>query len=121
MRRAAHGRSIGLGSGDSWMHVVHTEDVGTAVAAALTAPAGTYNVGAEPVCRREYADAIASAAGRIEAHFMPDWVLRAGGEKLEILVRSQRVSSRKFTDATGWAPTHPHLSPEWLDGLVQHA
>lgn len=121
MRRAAHGRSIGLGADDTWMHVVHTDDVGTAVEAALTTPAGTYNVGAEPVRRREYADVIAEAAGRRGAHFLPAWVLRAGGEKLELLVRSQRVSSQRFADASGWAPAHPVLNRRWLDGLVQHA
>ena len=121
LRRAARGRSIGLGADESWMHVVHTDDVGTAVEAALTAPSGTYNVGAEPVLRRDYADAIAAAAGRREAHFLPSWVLRAGGHKLELLVRSQRVSSRRFIDATGWQPAHPVLRAEWLDGLVEHA
>lgn len=121
LRRAARGRSIGLGADESWMHVVHTDDVGTAVEAALTAPSGTYNVGAEPVLRRDYADAIAAAAGRREAHFLPWWVLRAGGHKLELLVRSQRVSSRRFIDATGWRPAHPVLRAEWLDGLVEHA
>lgn len=121
LRRAAHGRSIGLGTGDSWMHVVHTDDVGTAVAAAVAAPGGTYNVGAEPVRRRDYVDAIAVAAGRREAHFLPDWVLRAGGEKLELLVRSQRVSSQRFADAAGWVPRHPVLAPEWLDGLVRQS
>lgn len=121
LRRAARGRSIGLGDSESWMHVVHTDDVGTAVEAALTAPPGTYNVGAEPVRRGDYADAIATAAGRREAHFLPSWVLRAGGHKLELLVRSQRISSRRFIDATGWRPAHPTLSAEWLDGLVRHA
>lgn len=121
MGRAARGRSIGLGSGDSWMHVVHTDDVGTAVAAALTVPPGTYNVGAEPVRRRDYADVIAAAAGRREAHFLPPWVLRAGGEKLEILVRSQRVTSRRFQEASGWTPSRPVLDSSWLDGLLAHA
>ncbi len=120
LRRASRGRSIGLGSRDSWMHVVHTDDVGTAIVAALAAPGGAYNVGAEPVRRGEYADAIAVAGGRREAHFLPSWVLRAGGEKLELLVRSQRVSSQRFTDLAGWVPTHPTLTPEWLDGLVRH-
>lgn len=121
LRRAARGRSIGLGDSESWMHVVHTDDVGTAVEAALTAPRGTYNIGAEPVRRGEYADVIASAVGRREAHFLPQWVLRAGGHKLELLVRSQRISSQLFTDATGWRPSHPVFRAEWLDGLVRHA
>lgn len=121
MRRASNGRSVGLGATSSWMHVVHTDDVGTAVLAALTAPPGTYNVGAEPVLRQEYADAIAAAVGRREGHFLPGWVLRAGGQKLELLVRSHRVSSQRFIDLAGWSPLHPVLTPEWLDGFVAHA
>ena len=119
-RRAAAGRSIGLGEETGWMHVIHPDDVGTAVVHALSAPGGVYNVGAEPVQRRDYVDTIARAAGRRSGgHFLPSWILRLGAEKLEILVRSQRVSSQLFCDRTGWHPTHPKLTPEWLDDLVR--
>lgn len=117
-RRARAGRSIGLGAEDSWMHVIHPHDVGTAVVHALTSPGGIYNVGAEPVKRRDYVDTIAHAAGRKEGHFLPGWVLRLGGEKLEILTRSQRVSSQRFSDRTGWHPDFPKLTPDWFDDLV---
>lgn len=117
-RRAAAGRPIGLGAENSWMHVIHPEDVGSAVVHALTAPGGVYNVGAEPVKRRDYVDTIAMAAGRRSGTFLPGWVLRLGGEKLEILTRSQRVSSQLFSDRTGWHPYHPKLTPEWFDDLV---
>jgi nucleoside-diphosphate-sugar epimerase len=118
-RRASAGRSIGLGDEQSWMHVVHPDDVGTAVVHALGAPGGVYNVGAEPVQRRDYVDTIAVAAGRTAGHFLPPWVLRVGAEKLEILVRSQRVSSQRFSDRTGWHPIHTKLTPEWFDDLVR--
>ncbi|MBC7631709.1 NAD(P)-dependent oxidoreductase [Aeromicrobium sp.] len=118
-RRAAAGRAIGLGLEDSWMHVVHPHDVGSAVVHALGAPGGTYNVGAEPVRRRDYVDTIAQAAGRREGHFLPRWILRLGGEKLEILTRSQRVSSQRFSDRTGWHPMYPKLTPDWLDDLAR--
>jgi nucleoside-diphosphate-sugar epimerase len=119
-RRAAAGRSIGLGEATSWMHVIHPDDIGTAVVHALSAPGGVYNVGAEPVQRRDYVDMIAAAAGRKNGgHFLPPWILRLGAEKLEILVRSQRVSSQLFSDRTGWHPTHPKLTPEWFDDLVR--
>lgn len=119
-RRASAGRSIGLGDETSWMHLVHPEDVGTAVVHALAAPSGVYNVGSEPVLRRDYVDTIALAAGRRSGgHFLPPWVLRLGAEKLEILVRSQRVSSRLFSERTGWHPLHPQLTPEWFDDLVR--
>jgi nucleoside-diphosphate-sugar epimerase len=118
LRRAAAGRPIGLGAESSWMHVIHPDDIGTAVVHALTAPGGVYNVGAEPVQRRDYVDTIALAAGRRSGRFLPGWVLRLGGEKLEILTRSQRVSSQLFGDRTGWHPNHPKLTPDWFDDLV---
>jgi nucleoside-diphosphate-sugar epimerase len=119
-RRAAAGRSIGLGDETGWMHVIHPDDVGTAVVHALSAPDGVYNVGSEPIQRRDYVDTIAAAAGRKGGgHFLPTWILRLGAEKLEILVRSQRVSSQLFSDRTGWHPAHPKLTPEWFDDLVR--
>jgi nucleoside-diphosphate-sugar epimerase len=117
-RRAAAGRPIGLGAENSWMHVIHPDDVGSAVVHALTAPGGVYNVGAEPVKRRDYVDTIAMAAGQRSGRFLPRWILRVGGEKLEILTRSQRVSSQLFSDRTGWHPDHPKLTPDWFDDLV---
>ena len=117
-RRAAAGRPIGLGAENSWMHVIHPDDVGSAVVHALTAPGGVYNVGAEPVKRRDYVDTIAMAAGQRSGRFLPAWILRVGGEKLEILTRSQRVSSQLFSDRTGWHPYHPKLTPDWFDDLV---
>lgn len=119
-RRASAGRSIGLGAEGGWMHVIHPEDVGSAVVHALSAPGGVYNVGAEPVQRRDYVDTIALAAGRKNGgHFLPPWILRLGAEKLEILVRSQRVSSQLFSDRTGWRPHHPTLDADWFDDLVR--
>ncbi len=117
-RRAAAGRPIGLGAENSWMHVIHPDDVGSAVVHALTVPGGVYNVGSEPVKRRDYVDTIAIAAGQRSGRFLPDWILRVGGEKLEILTRSQRVSSQLFSDRTGWHPDHPKLTPDWFDDLV---
>jgi nucleoside-diphosphate-sugar epimerase len=124
-RRAAKRRPIGLGDPDSWMHVVHPDDVGTAVLHALDAPGGVYNVGAQPITRRAYVDAIAQAAGQDHGRFMPGWVERFGAEKIEILTRSQRVSSQLFTDRTGWQPRWPVLGAQWFHDLAhtsrQHA
>jgi len=113
--RARAGKPIGMGAEQSWMHVVHTDDVGTAVVHALTAPGGIYNVGAEPVQRRDFVDTIAQAAGKKQGHFLPPWIVRLGADKLEILTRSQRVSSQRFSDRTGWHPSYPKLTPDWFD------
>ena len=121
LARARSGQPIGVGPPDGWMHVVHAEDVGSAVLAALNAPSGVYNVGAEPVRRRELAQVLAAAVGRDRSSFMSRTMVRLGGERLELLARSQRVSSAAFVNATGWKPQHPELTADWVHSLLLDA
>ncbi len=118
VRRARSGRPTGFGSPDSWLHLLHLDDVGTAIVSALTAPGGVYNVGAEPCTRRDLAEQYALAGGRRGPRFHSDAVERLGGERLEMLTRSHRVSSQKYSDRTGWYPQHIKLTPEWLDDVL---
>lgn len=118
LRHARAGRPIGIGDPDSWAHVVHVDDVGPATVAALTVPAGAYNVGAEPVKRRDMADTFALVAGREEGRFFSRMTMRLGGQRLEMISRSQRVSSQRFCDRTGWHPQYPKLTPDWFDGVL---
>ena len=53
LRTARSGLPVGVGTPAGWAHLVHTDDLGSAVAAALCAPSGTYNVGAEPTRRED--------------------------------------------------------------------
>jgi nucleoside-diphosphate-sugar epimerase len=117
LRRARAGRPTGIGKPDSWTHVVHADDVGTAAAAALTAPAGAYNVGAEPVKRGDMADTFALAARREKGRFFSRVIMRLGGQRIEMVSRSQRVSSQRFCDRTGWHPQYPKLTPDWFDDV----
>jgi nucleoside-diphosphate-sugar epimerase len=118
LRRARAGRPTGIGEPDSWTHVLHVDDVGTAAAAALMAPAGAYNVGAEPVKRTDMADTFALAAGHEEGRFFSRAIMRLGGQRIEMVSRSQRVSSQRFCDRTGWHPQYPKLTPDWFDDVA---
>ena len=118
LRRARAGRPIGIGARDSWAHVVHADDIGSAAVVALTAPAGAYNVGAEPVKRGDMADTFALVGGRKEGRFFSRPMMRLGGQRLEMISRSQRVSSQRFCDRTGWHPQYPKLTPDWFDGVL---
>ncbi len=118
LARARAGQPMAFGAPDGWVHVVHAEDVGTAVLSALTAPGGVYNVGAEPVRRRDLAQQLAHAVGRDHSTFLPRPLLRLGGERVELLTRSQRVSSRSYVRTTGWKPRHRELSADWVLGLL---
>ena len=112
-----HGVAIGLGSPDGWAHVVHTSDLGGAVLAALSAPSGVYNVGAEPVRRFELVAGFSAAAGRDSIDFMGPLMRKVGGARLEPLARSLRVSSDHFTASTGWSPQRAKFDSAWFEGL----
>jgi nucleoside-diphosphate-sugar epimerase len=118
LRRARAGRPIGIGDPDSWSLLVHADDVGPAAVAALTAPAGSYNVGAEPAMRRDVVDVFAQVSGRSQGRFFSRAAVRLGGQRVEMFARSQRVSSQRFANVTGWHPQYPKLTPDWFDGVL---
>jgi nucleoside-diphosphate-sugar epimerase len=114
LRVLRQGHAIGLGSPAGWAHVLHTDDLGPAVLAALSAPSGVYNVGAQPVRRHDLVAGFSVAAGRESIDFVGPIPRRLGGVRLEPLTRSLRVSSDRFAAATGWAPSRPTFSSAWL-------
>lgn len=114
VERAVSGKAVGVGDPSGWAHVVQPDDAGQAVAAALVAPPGVYNVGADPVRRDEMVRVIGAAVGRSDVGFMPKVVVRVAGERLEPATRSLRVSSARLHKATGWKPAHPVFGPDWL-------
>jgi nucleoside-diphosphate-sugar epimerase len=104
-----------LGPPDGYVSSIHVADAAAAVAAALRAPAGTFNiVDDEPLTKREYAKALARAAGKAMWLRGPG---RAGlllGDRLTSLTRSLRVSNARFRAATGWAPRYPSAWEGWI-------
>ena len=114
LKSARNRRPIGMGSPGGWAHVVHTDDLGTAVVAALNAPSGVYNVGAEPAQRADLVQGFAEAAGRDSGEFMGPFLHRLAGSRLEPLARSLRVSSEHFTAQTGWTPRRSVFDASWF-------
>jgi UDP-glucose 4-epimerase len=97
LEAARGGDSTAAGPPGAYRPMLWLEDAAAAVAAALRAPAGTYNVAdADPPTNAEIDAALAAAVG-VEA-------LRPQTPQDGPLARSQRVSSRRLRDATGWAP-----------------
>ena len=97
LEAARAGASVAAGPPDAYRPMVWLDDAATAVAAALRAPAGTYNVAdTEPPTSAEVDAALAAAVG-VDA-------LRPQPPQDGPLARSQRVSSRRLREATGWAP-----------------
>jgi nucleoside-diphosphate-sugar epimerase len=119
LRSVRYGIPIGLGAPEGWVHPLHTDDVGSAVVAALCAPGGVYNVGAEPVRRRDLLHGYAEAAGRAGAGTMGPLLRRLSGRRAEPLSRSLRVSSEHFASRTGWAPRRAQFSPSWITDMAE--
>ena len=103
-----------IGPADAHTSFVHADDAGTAVAAALLAPAGIYNVGDdEPLTRREAGEAVAAALGVKPPKVIPGAVQAAMPKTAKSLARSLRISNGRFKAATGWAPAHPSIRGSW--------
>ena len=115
LRSAQHRRPFCVGRPDGWAHVVHTDDLGPAVLAALAAPSGVYNVGAEPVRRADLVQGFADAAGQDSGHFLGSVLERLAGSRIEPLTRSLRVSSDHFVAQTGWQPRRADFHASWFD------
>jgi UDP-glucose 4-epimerase len=97
LEAARGGASIAVGPPGAYRPTLWLDDAAAAIAAALRAPAGTYNVAdGDPPTNAEIDAAIAAAVG-VE-------VLRPTAPQDGPLARSQRVSSRRLREATGWAP-----------------
>jgi nucleoside-diphosphate-sugar epimerase len=101
IENARRGISPSVGRRDAYLATLWLDDAGAAVAAALVAPAGTYNVADEdPPTRAEIDAALAAVVGREALRPPVDEI----PPDLEPLSRSQRVSIRKLREATGWTP-----------------
>lgn len=108
LRAARKGFAMAMGSRDGFVSAISHDDAATAVAAALKAPSGIYNVvDDEPLTRREFYAALAAVAGAPPPRFPPSWLWRLFGSIGETLARSQRISNAKFKAATQWQPAYP--------------
>ncbi len=94
------------GKADGYWSLIHSDDVATAVVAALDAPKGVYNVAEdEPMTRRESAAVVAELLGKKK--------LRHVLSAVPMLNTSQRISNAKFKAATGWSPSVPSQHEGW--------
>jgi nucleoside-diphosphate-sugar epimerase len=104
-----------IGRGVNYVSSLHSDDAGTAVAAAMFAPAGLYNVVDDaPVTSVRYWTALADALGARRPRRIPAFVARlALGGAARYVTVSQRVSNHRFRQVTGWAPRYPSVEQGW--------
>src|SRR3954463_11452523 len=106
LEAARGGASIAPGPPGAYRPTIWMDDAAAAVAAAVRAPAGTYNVtDSDPPTNGEMDAALAVAAG-VEA-------LRPRPPQDGALARSQRVSNRRLREATGRAPSMRAGTESW--------
>ena len=104
-----------VGAIDGYMSFIHIDDAAAAVVTALSAPAGVYNVAEpEPVRRSAHRDALAELVGRSRLRSVPGVVERAGGDVVNSIARSHRISSQHFRQVSTWTPTI-HCVDRWKE------
>jgi nucleoside-diphosphate-sugar epimerase len=108
------------GSPDGYVSSVSHDDAAAAVVAALELPGGVYNVSDdEPLRRRELVDALADALEVPPPKLPPAWLAKHGGDLMELLSRSLRISNRALRAASSWVPRYPSLREGWRATLAE--
>jgi nucleoside-diphosphate-sugar epimerase len=104
VRTILKGWAPSFGPPHGYISSISHDDAALAVVNALTGPGGTYNVtDDEPVTKREFAAALATALEEPAPKFLPSWVPYLAGSVAKALGRSQRISNARLR-STGWAP-----------------
>ena len=110
--RVRKGKPALMGRAEAYVTRVHVEDAASAAVAALRAPAGIYNVAEdEPTTHGESAAILAQALGVDRVRLLPAVLPKIGGRP--DMVRSHRISNRRFRSVTGWAPAYPDARTGW--------
>ena len=104
-----------IGTGENYFSSIYVPDAGRAVAAAISAPAGIYNVcDDQPVLFAEYLQALAAAAAAKKPLHMPAFLGPViFGQAWRYFSRSQRVSNAKLKRASHWAPEVTSVLEGW--------
>lgn len=103
-----------VGDPGAYTSFVHADDAASAVVAALWAPSGIYNVADdEPLTRTAAGAAAAAVLGAKPPHPVPRLLRSASPSSGKLLMKSLRISNRRFKAATGWVPAHPSIRGSW--------
>jgi 2-alkyl-3-oxoalkanoate reductase len=108
------------GPATAYVSSVSHDDAAAAVAAAITLPAGTYNVvDNEPVTHKVYAESLAEALQVAPPKLLPPWVTPLFGSLGALAARSVRISNRRFRSASDWTPRYSSVRQGWGVLLAQ--
>jgi 2-alkyl-3-oxoalkanoate reductase len=108
------------GSPGAYISSLAHDDAATAVAAALTLPAGIYNaVDDEPMTHRAFVDSLAEAIGVRAPKLLPPWITPLFGSLGALASRSLRISNKKLRSASGWTPKYSNVRQGWRAVVTQ--
>lgn len=104
-----------IGPASNYFSSIYIPDAGRAVAAAVNAPAGIYNVcDDEPVTFAEYLRTLSSAIGTNRPLHLPGFLGKPMfGQAWNYFSRSTRVSNARLKSATGWQPRLRSVREGW--------
>ena len=107
-----------LGGPNDFVPAIAVADAATAVVAALTVPAGIYNItDDEPLRRRDYCKALCVGVGRTSALLPPRVAGRT--KSTRHIAQSLRVSNDRFKQVSGWQPALPSVRESWADAVAR--
>jgi nucleoside-diphosphate-sugar epimerase len=113
--QARHHLILTLGDPDGYQSSIHLADASAAVVASLSVPGGVYNVvDDQPLTKRDFAAALAAAAGRTPWVRGPGRAARIFGDHLTSLTRSVRASNTRLRSTSDWAPRYPSAREGWM-------
>jgi nucleoside-diphosphate-sugar epimerase len=113
------GMPILMGGGQNYWSFIHPEDVAAAIVRILEVqpPGEVYNIADDEPARM--ADALKWLAEHLHAHppksiapFIAKMAL--GGDAVDLLTSSRRISNAKAKQDLGWAPRYPSFREEFL-------
>ena len=114
VKSVRRGLAPAFGSPDAYMSSIWIDDVARAVFAALSVPAGAYNVTDDvPMRKAEAFEVLAREMGVKRPRMLPRWVTGLMGSVTETLGRSHRISNARFRQAANWTPKVPSLHEGW--------
>lgn len=116
---ARRGRLMLPGRPTGYVSMIHLDDAGAAVVAALSVPAGTYNVVEdEPATRAEHAEILGELLDQSRVRLLPGLLSRL--RLLRVLSRSHRIANGRLKAVSDWAPAYPAPRVGWQQ-IVQES
>ncbi|MET0619695.1 MAG: hypothetical protein ABW056_05415, partial [Thermoanaerobaculia bacterium] len=119
IRIVRKGRAPLPGDAGAYISSCSHDDAASAVAAALVAEPGVYNVvDDQPLTHREYFDSLAEALAVPPPRLLPRWATPLLGSIGKLLARSQRISNLRFRSSSSWEPRYPSVREGWPSALA---